>query len=104
MKFLMLSSVAVMGLTTLSVAMGSVPSRSRVTDDTAIYQNLSEIRVGKEVNLNFDSDIARLSASEGQYREKLPALSQHPRLRAPMKRVAQQKYHRSHQQAGTVRE
>lgn len=85
---------AVMGLTSLSLsfALGSVPTRGRVTDDTAIYQNLSEIRVAKQGRLDFDSDINRLSALEGRYRENLPTLSSSPALNGPMKRVSQQKY------------
>lgn len=69
------------GLASLTFALASVPSR--VTDDTALYQNLSEIRVAKAANPNFDSDIARLSALESRYREK---------LQSPMKRIATQKY------------
>jgi hypothetical protein len=72
------------GLTTLSLALGSVPSK--VTDDTALYQNLSEIRMPKEDQPNFDIDITRLSKLEGRYAEHLPPLS------GPMARVAKQKY------------
>jgi hypothetical protein len=81
-----------LGLTGLSIALGSVPTGGRVTDDTAIYQNLSEIRVARQADLNFDGDIARLSALEGNYREKLPSLAQNPRLRGPIQRISQQKY------------
>lgn len=81
-----------LGLTTLSIAMGSVP-RGRVTDDTAIYQNLSEIRAQKQADLNFDSDIDRLARAEGRYREKkLPNLADDPRISGPMNRIARQKY------------
>lgn len=79
-----------LGVATLSIALGSVPGRGRVTDDTVIYENLSEIRVPKQGDLNFDTDIARLASIEGRYRENLPT------LRAPhqaaMKRIAEQKY------------
>src|SRR5690349_19219136 len=81
------------GLTALSITKASVPStKSRITDDTAIYQRLSEIRVRKEAKIDFDTDINRLSHLEGRYQEKLPSLSQHPRLKAPLQRVAQEKY------------
>lgn len=79
------------GLTTLSIALGSIPN-GRITDDTVIYQNLSEIRVAKEAAPDFDSDVARLSNLEGRYREQLPSLANNPRLVGPMKRISTQKY------------
>src|SRR4051812_41828803 len=79
-------------LATLSIAMGSVPSGSRVTDDTAIYQKLSEINVGKTRPLNFDAEIERLSALETRYKEHLPTLARLPSLQGPMKRMSAQKY------------
>ncbi|MGZ3687915.1 MAG: hypothetical protein ACXVBW_06430 [Bdellovibrionota bacterium] len=95
MKYLWLVCGSVAALTTLSIAMAS-PIKSRITDDTAIYQNLSEVRVSKEGPVNFDGDLDRLSAIEGRYsHEKLPSLASHPRLKGPMKRIAQQKYHYS---------
>lgn len=92
MKFQSFAVGFVSSLFTFSIAMGSVPSPGRVTDDTAISQSLSEIRVSPERELNFDSDIARLSALEGRYRESLPSLASHPRLRGPIHRINQQKY------------
>jgi hypothetical protein len=87
------------GLTALSITRASVPStKSRITDDTAIYQRLSEIRVRKEAKIDFDADINRLARLEGRYQEKLPSLSQHPRLKAPLKRVSQEKYRPSQNQ------
>jgi len=84
MKLMWFTSGVMLGLTGLSVAMGSVPSR--ITDDTAIYQRLSEIRVPKQGNINFDADINHLSKIEARYQEDLP------RLRNPMKRISHQKY------------
>ncbi|OFZ55039.1 MAG: hypothetical protein A2428_14450 [Bdellovibrionales bacterium RIFOXYC1_FULL_54_43] len=97
MKWMLFSCGAMIGLTTLSVAMGSVPGRraNKITDDTAIYQSLSEIRVPRQGRINFDQDIARLSNIESGYRENLPALAKRPALQGPMKRIAQQKYHYS---------
>jgi hypothetical protein len=86
------SSGVLLGLGTLSVAMGAVPKNGRVTDDTAIYQNLSEIRVARERDLNFDPDFERLSALEDRYQEKLPSLANHPRLRGPVQRIGKQAY------------
>jgi hypothetical protein len=80
------------GLTTLSLGIASVPKHGRVTDDTALYQRLSEIRVSREIEQNFDSDVSRLSKLESRYSEKLPALARNPRVAAPMKRIAAQKY------------
>ena len=81
----------VIGFVALSIALASVPNRSRITDDTAIYQKLSEIKVPREASPNFDSDIQRLSSLETRYREK-PPLAQNPRLRAPLNRVAKKPY------------
>jgi hypothetical protein len=78
-----------MGLTALSLSLGDVPKLGQVTDDTAIYQNLSEIRAQKQRDLNFDGDIDRLSAMEARYAERLPELS---RLEGPGKRIAAQPY------------
>ena len=87
---------ALFGLTSLTVALASVPSRNHVTDDTAIYQNLSDIRVARQGKLDFDADIKRLSQLEPGYREKLPA------LRGPMQRISQQKYQASRTAAKPV--
>jgi hypothetical protein len=82
-------SGTVFAFTSLSLALASVPSRMRVTDDTAIYQRLSEIQVAKEARPNFDADIDRLSGIRSHYRESLPPLS---RIQSPMKRISSQKY------------
>lgn len=84
------TSGALVGLTSLSLAGAAIPKTGRVTDDTAIYQNLSEVRVAKQADLNFDPDIQKLAALEGDYREELPGV--HPRLAAPMQRISKQKY------------
>ncbi len=91
MKAFWFSCGTIVGLTTLSITLASVPNR--VTDDTAIYQHLSEINVPHQGHLNFDSDIAKLTAEEASYRENLPRLSDRPSLRGPMKRIAHKKYH-----------
>lgn len=80
--------VLILAVAVSSAAIGAVPEKGRVLDDTVIYQNLSEIRAAKEKDLNFDHDIARLNGIESQYREKLPSVSQHPRVKAPMERVS----------------
>jgi hypothetical protein len=102
MKLMWFLSGAFVGFTTLSVAMGSVPIRGKITDDTAIYQRLSEIQVPHQDSLNFDGNIQRLSRLEDRFhKDKLPSLSKrplsnHPRISAPLQRVvsrvSQQKY------------
>jgi hypothetical protein len=84
------TSGALCGLAMLSICKASnVPSN--VTDDTAIYQNLSEIQIQKERAPNFDSDISTLSKMEGRYKDK-PALRQQPRVarKAPVKKLVAQ--------------
>src|SRR5580698_764014 len=80
------------GLTVLSISKASVPTKNQVTDDTALYQRLSEIHVQKQAKIDFDSDINQLSRLESRYQEKLPYFAGNSRLRSPMKRIAQQKY------------
>jgi hypothetical protein len=92
MKYWYLSCGFALGLATLSVALGSVPTISRGTDDTVIGQTLSEIRVAREADLDFDGDIARLAGLEGRFREKLPKLASQPRLKTPSSRIRGVKY------------
>ena len=56
-------------------------------NDTAIYQTLHEIKGTRAKALNFDSDIAYLSAQEKVHREALPL-----RISAPMDRVISTPY------------
>ena len=90
MKSLWFSTGAAVGIALISISSASVPRAARVTDDTAVYENLSEIRVARERELNFDADIQRLSQMEGQYRER--HLSRHPRVQGPMTRISQKQY------------
>jgi hypothetical protein len=95
MKLMWIVCGSVIGLTTLSIAMGAVPSnRMHVTDDTAIYQHLSEINAPKDSRPNFDGDLAALANLQRKpvYREKLKTIAQDPRLAGPMKRIASQQY------------
>jgi hypothetical protein len=63
---------ALTGVIMLSISLASVPSHEKLVDDTAIYQNISEIKVKPDAKPNFDADIAHLSELEKRYREKLP--------------------------------
>lgn len=121
MKWLWFSSGAICGLSVLSLSFASVPTPGRVTDDTVIYENLSEIRAAKTQDLNFDRDLDHLSDLESQYRGKprvmrtrsyrnhsksqirpsAPRASARggsaayraKRLEAPMSRISAQSYH-----------
>lgn len=86
--------VGTMALSVSFAALTPTPTvaPTQVTDDTALYQKMSEIHVRKEGNPSFDRDIERLSQSESRYREELPVLAQSPRLRTPMERIAKTKY------------
>ena len=93
MKNIWIACGSIIVLTSLSAALGAVPSsRSVVTDDTALYQRLSDIKVSRELRPNFDGDIARLSGLEPAYREKLPSVARDPRVGGPMKRISSQQY------------
>jgi hypothetical protein len=72
------------GLTCLSFAKASIPA-GRLTDETAIYQRVSEIHVKKEAKIDLDSEVRALDSRESQFREELP-------LRGAAKRISQQKY------------
>lgn len=86
-------AAAVMGIAfTASPVQASVPS-TRVTDDTALYQNLSEIRVPRTKSINVDLELKQVVAAENRYRERLPRLADRDDLQGPMKRVRRMKYH-----------
>lgn len=103
-KFIWFAGGLLLGLTALSITRASVPTKSRVSDDTAIYQKLSEIKgVQKQPKLDVDQEIRELSLMENRYHEKLPTLAQNPRLKGPLQRVSQQRYqsqYRQQQSAG----
>jgi hypothetical protein len=91
--FIYCCSALVLGLTSISVALGAVSEPSDiVTDDTALYQRLSEIKAKRQERPNFDGDIDRLAGLEPRYRENLPSLARNPRLQGPMKRISTQQY------------
>lgn len=101
LKFKWIVVSAGLGAFSLSFALASVPPTSslppsgRVTDDTVLYQSLSEIRVPRQGNVDFDQDVNSLASTEGHYREKLPSLASRPALAGAMKRIAQHPYHYS---------
>ena len=80
----------VAGLTTLSITLASVPRNA--VEQTVLTQSVSEIQARKAHDLNFDSDIAHLSALEDRYRENLPPLSQRSRVKGPLDRISKRSY------------
>lgn len=81
-KWMWFSSGLCVGLVSLSLAVGSVPKSDEgaslsesLSDDTVLYQDLSDIRVNRAKLLDFDGDIASLEAREKRYRERLPLVA-----------------------------
>lgn len=89
----LLRTVALVTIAGVPMVLASVPRSNEIANDTAIYQNLHEIKVNKVKSINFDSDINRLSAQEKEHREALPL-----RISAPMNRVMTTPY-----RAGTLK-
>lgn len=67
--WLWFSCGATASVTALTLSSAALPPSGRVTDDTAIYQNLSEIRAKRDHKPNFDSDISQLASMERSHRE-----------------------------------
>jgi hypothetical protein len=74
----------------------SVPPLGRVTDDTAVYQNLSEISAPRQGKISFDADIQRLNQMEPKFHERLPRMADRPGIAGPMRRISAKKYKPSH--------
>jgi hypothetical protein len=81
---------AIAAVAGVPAVLANVPRSSEIANDTAIYQNLHEIKVTHAKSLSFDGDIARLSAQEKSHREALPL-----RISAPMERVMTTPYRSS---------
>lgn len=75
-----------------SVVLASVPKAHEITNDTAIYQNLHEVRLTpvkySDLDAKIDSDFEKLSATEKQHRNRVMPL----RISAPMDRVMKVHY------------
>jgi len=89
-------SVLVISGLLISVPSWSVPQTpERVTDDTEIYQNLSEIRSPKKREMLFREDLHRLIAIESRFHERLPnprGYDKHQRVSSPIKKIKSKKY------------
>ncbi len=77
------------GLSMLTFAKGAVRPHSEVRNDTALYQNLSEIRVKRVAEIRSDDEIARLAQLERRYTGS--SLHEHPRVKPVLERISNRK-------------
>lgn len=87
--------IGILIVTGLSAAAAEKPRHLKpgaVRTDTAIVQEVSQIRVSPQKELNFDQDIERLAQAERRFKEPLPYAEKKTRLLAPMQRIQNQKY------------
>ncbi len=70
----------------------TMTAKDELLKEQRLSQQMSELSMQHEGAPDFDSDLARLSSRERQYRERLPGLSGHPRLKSVVSRVAGQPY------------
>ncbi len=91
-KWMQVSAVVgcVVGMS--SLASGSVPKN--ITNDAALYQELSEIRIKRRKEaLSFDQDIQKLARLESEYNQsQTPRLVDNPRLSKIVERVSRPGY------------
>lgn len=81
-------------VTFITGVVAGIPKSSEIANDTALYQNLSEVKVQKVTAVSFDNDLKRLSAIEKQHHENLPVkqkLMDGP-LKGIVKRVQAKRY------------
>ncbi len=89
---------ALIGGVTLSLALASVP-KMKITDDTALYQSISEIKVAKEPEVDFDRDLDLLARAEQRYHNRKAPVgyrvetARSGKLVSPIERVSRQQYH-----------
>lgn len=92
-----MKTLGFMGLLLASaMAFASVPPTGKTTEDTAVYQNPSEITTRPTGRLSFDQDLKNLNDMEHRYHERLPRLADRPELLSPIKRIAAKKYKAAH--------
>lgn len=77
-KYFWFTGGLLLGLTALSITRAASPPKgqmTQVTNDTLLYEKLSEIKgVSKQPKLDVDEDIRRLSQMENSFHEKLPPI------------------------------
>lgn len=89
---------AVIAMTASMVAHGAVPAQvpTQVIDDTALYENLSEIDVRKEAEIDFDEDLRKLERVEYAFYEDLASKSiQSKRKRVQARKEARKRAQRA---------
>ena len=93
---LVLAALATVSRASLPGAAPGVPdgfsAKKELMREQQLSEQMTEIAMAREGAPDFDLELARLSSRERQYREKLPGLSGHPRLRSVVGRVAVQPY------------
>jgi hypothetical protein len=70
----------------------TMTAKDELLKEQRLSQQMTELSMKHEGAPDFDSDLAQLSSRERQYRERLPGLSGHPRLKSVVSRVAGQPY------------
>jgi hypothetical protein len=70
----------------------TLTAKDELLKEQRLSQQMTELAMQHEGAPDFDSDLAQLSSRERQYRERLPGLSGHPRLKSVVSRVASQPY------------
>jgi hypothetical protein len=67
-------------------------AREELLRDQQVSDRMVELDLAPEPAPDFDSDLAKLSIRERQYRERLPSLAHHPRLKSVVSRVSAKPY------------
>jgi len=70
----------------------TVVPREEILREQRVSEQMAEMEMSRENAPDFESDLARLSTRERQYRERLPGLSGHPRLKSVVSRVVSHPY------------
>lgn len=87
LKRRLLKTFALVSVAGLPMVLASVPRSNEIANDTAIYQNLHEIKVNRVKSISFKNDLEGLSAVEKKYREPVQL-----QISAPMERVMSRPY------------
>lgn len=69
-------------------ASNSGHSGMRITRDAALYDKIKQLDLERAAEPSFEDELSRLSSQEGRYKEKLPGLAAHPRLKSAVKRLS----------------
>lgn len=78
-----------------TTSLASVPRNSEIMNDTAIYQNLREIKAERIRRVDFSGDLKRLAQNEQAYHESFSKSARplaQPRITSPMARIESTPY------------